>query len=135
VEGGWEPMNREKLRKSGHAPGKERVAWFQDDVQDFDDDGAQSVAGSEKERRMMSVILARRSDHQRLSTSHQHLVLIGHTGTTGLRTDWGGIVGGHPTPQVTTPPHTSHIHTRTRTRCARTHARTHKKCGWDTGRG
>ena len=96
VEGGWAPMTREQLRKGdGVAKGKER-AWFAGDVKDV----ADSVASSAQARRLHDFILARRSDHHRLSTAHQQLIAVGHTGTTGLESDWGGLQGGHLTWQA-----------------------------------
>jgi len=96
VDGGWAPLTREQLRKARLAPGKERAARFADD---FVADSASSTGSSEKKRRHHLFVLGRRLDHHRLSTSHQQLLEVGHTGTLELDADWGGLVGGLVTRQ------------------------------------
>ena len=95
MEGGWHPLTREQLRKGGHAPQKERGAWFTSGVEDFEKD----VKGIEKEQRRVNFVLRNRHDHHRLSTSHQQVIAIGRMDTLGLESDWGGLLGGHVTRQ------------------------------------
>jgi hypothetical protein len=94
VEGGWNPLTREKLRKEGNAQGKDRVSWFADDLDDESKDGSK---GTPMNRQHFILSRRRDRDHLRLSTSHRQLVAIGHTGTQGLDTDWGGQLGGRVT--------------------------------------
>ena len=100
VEAGWKPMTKADMRKIVDTEAGERGRgehpWFVDDS----DGGQESPGTGAWENRRDHYVLSRRADHQRLSTSHAQVVAAGVTGTRGLDSDWGGVVGGKVTPQA-----------------------------------